>query len=474
MRLDVDGERIDTPTVADVVRSVADTAPYDGWVITAIVNDDNWLEAEAGADDLYRMTFCDTGRIGLGEDAVPAAVVREMLAAYLARDPSWRGKVGWKAEEPPAKGVTSSPLTAGSPPWWVVVLVPGSVVAFLFSFEIFGNWLARIPGPRWLQSTEAQIVTGFALLCFVVFLGALIVKLIEERKASRWTKTMGRIVTSKEGFELTRTSGSDMPRNERVAQIAYAFEVGEETFTGRRISLAERIPESEVADLLKRYPEGKIVAVYYDPADPTHSILERGVPEGLLLGCLAMTGFGIAGVAALVGALSYGPQLIKEALPNAVPPLLMIFGGAGSFLLLLGIGLLRGQLAARRWPKTSGRVTLSEVQSFSRRGKSGRPILSHMPVVEFVYTVKGREYRSRMMRLDTEVAGSKSYAERLAAKYPSGKIVTVMYDAADPSRGALEVRAGLSYFMLALAGLLLLGALWSSGLLTDGPPLNVR
>ncbi len=474
MHLDVDGDRIDTPTVADVVRSIADTAPYDGWVITAIVNDDNWLEAEAETDGLYHMTFCDTGRIGIGEKAVPAAVVREMLAAYVGRDPSWRSKVGWKADEPPAKSVTSGALTSGSPPWWAIVLVPGSVVAFLFSFEIFGNWIARIPGPRWLQSTEAQIVTGFALLCFLVFLGALIVKLIEERKASRWPKTMGRIVTSKAGFALTRASGSDMPRNERVAQIAYAFEVGEETFTGHRISFAERIPESEVPELLKRYPEGKIVAVFYDPSDPTQSVLERGVPQGLLLGCLSLTGLGIAGVAAVVGALSYGPQLIKQALPNAVPPLLMMFGGGGTFLLLLGIALLRGQLAARRWPKTSGRVTLSEVQSFTRRGKSGRPIQSQMPVVEFVYSVKGREYRSRMMRLDTEVAGSQSYAARLAAKYPSGKIVTVMYDPADPSRGALEARVGMSYFLLVLAGLLLLGALWSSGLLTDGPPLNVR
>jgi hypothetical protein len=194
----------------------------------------------------------------------------------------------------------------------------------------------------------------------------------------------------------------------------------------------------------------------------------------MLLGCLTLTVLGVAGVAAIVAGFSYGPQLIKQALPNSVPPLVMMLGGAGTFLLLLGVTLLRGQLAARRWPKTGGRVTLSEVHAFSRRSKSGRPIDTFMPVVEFVYSVKGREHRSRMMRLDTEVAGSKSYAERLAGKYPAGRTVTVMYDPADPSRGALEVRVGMSYFVLALAGLLLLGTLWSSGLLTDGTPLNVR
>ena len=96
-----------------------------------------------------------------------------------------------------------------------------------------------------------------------------------------------------------------------------------------------------------------------------------------------------------------------------------------------------------------------------------------MPIVEYEYSVAGKPYTSRHVKLDTEVGGSQSYAEGIAAKYPRGKVVTVRYDPKDPKHAYLELSMTLGWIMLALAAALLLAAAWSAGLLTDGPPLKM-
>jgi len=77
--------------------------------------------------------------------------------------------------------------------------------------------------------------------------------------------------------------------------------------------------------------------------------------------------------------------------------------------------------------------------------------VSFMPVVEYTYSVGGRDYSSRSIWPDTEVSGDRHYAERIAARYPVGKIVFVFYDPADPKRAGLEIGSRMHWFLLLAA-----------------------
>jgi Protein of unknown function (DUF3592) len=75
----------------------------------------------------------------------------------------------------------------------------------------------------------------------------------------------------------TRGSSSATPR------VTYAFLVDGKAYESHRISceMAFRGPFSEPAEqVINRWPAGKVVPVYYDPDDPTCSVLTKITPHG--------------------------------------------------------------------------------------------------------------------------------------------------------------------------------------------------
>lgn len=91
--------------------------------------------------------------------------------------------------------------------------------------------------------------------------------------ALRWPSTTGTIVKSRvevSGGEHT----SVMPR------IIYQYEVGGTTYQSDRIRAGDvhlrgGLTSREAYDTVDRYPEGAAVTVYYNPANPAESALER-------------------------------------------------------------------------------------------------------------------------------------------------------------------------------------------------------
>ena len=70
----------------------------------------------------------------------------------------------------------------------------------------------------------------------------------------------------------------------KIPAVEYEFSVRFDKFRGNRIGIGEIAPGSpQVAEIMRRYPAGASVAVYYDPADPTRSVLERGLPKHFAL-----------------------------------------------------------------------------------------------------------------------------------------------------------------------------------------------
>ena len=155
-----------------------------------------------------------------------------------------------------------------------------------------GRWGARI--------FMALLCTiGLGLLVF----GAAQVK--KGRASVAWPTTEGEIMAA----EMTGNRGDSTTYG---AKIIYAYELGKTGFSGDKVSLGDySSSNSEHArEILRRYPIGKKVLVYYNPEDPSEAILEPGIRgiTWILLGVGA-----VLFVAALISLLMFEQKLRKKS-----------------------------------------------------------------------------------------------------------------------------------------------------------------
>lgn len=486
MLLEVDGATIETASEADIRAALAAVPSTDGiWWIHVEHADDRSIGADHVEGDRYTLTYLEGRDLSDAVRAVSRSELQDILLSFHADDNRWRQIVAWKPYEPKTSELSRSGRSA------LHRYVPILGSAFILLFFLFGlPYLSgqisrlpwdRIPLPSWLQSTFAQIAVGFFSLCVAIFLVALIVKAWEVQRAKSWPKAVGRIVQSEAGLDLVQRDQSSMPTNERVARIKYEYTVKGQVRTGTRISFAERMSEEDVDEALARYPAGKTVDVFYDPKKLNEAVLERDIPDGIGFGCLVAFLMGVAAVAGAIWLSMYGEDLISAVFPRAVVPLFAFFGVASAFVLLIAYSIGRQSLQARSWPTTVGTVTVSTVHSFTQRQESSSSSSSnrvtyrqaYMPVVEYTYKVGGTSYTSRSLKLDTQEAGSQAMAERIAARYPVGSIVKVLYDPKKPSRAALQLSFTGFYITVAVGLVLLAIALWASGLFSSDVPLQL-
>lgn len=482
MHLEINDATIAAPTRADVVASVPAKAPSADWSIALVRAEAQSLAADGRADGRFDISYVSGRSVYDATRPIDGHELRDMLLLYVSGDETWRSRLQWQ----PYKGADSP-----APGWWLPstraewrALAPHVALGLLALVLIAGPtaWsLLGLPRPRIddfpmpaaFDSIPARLILGFFVLCLLVFVVAVIVKGWEVRKAAHWSSASGRIVRSEPGFKLVARERGTMPSNMRVANITYEFKVGARTYRGTRFTLAERVPEEEVAAILERYPVNAAVEVFYDPADPQSCVLDRSPPADIAKGCLTLLAVGIAGVVTLMWLVTNGGKLLSGTLPDAFLPIVAITGIASVFLLTMFVGLQRKMAATRNWPRTEGRIVSNRIHTFvSGRTRSQTPFTvthgtrqAHMPVIEYAYTVAGKPYRSRSVYHATEVAGSRAYAEGIAARYPVGKVVEVRYDPADPSQAGLEFGARWSYILLVLGLLLMAVALNAAGVL---------
>ncbi len=295
-----------------------------------------------------------------------------------------------------------------------------------------------------------------------LILGLLVRNLLQVRRAQAWSQTQGEIVVSRVAAEHKRLPNSTTQVRNRPV-VEYTYRVGEQDYRGARIGIGE---PTDLEPTLARYPVGARVPVFYDPAQPSQAVLERTLPVSL--GCL-VTGV----VVLLLGAFAFASlilwperfqELCRPYFPAGAHPFAsLVCASIGSFLLLVLFASWRRARMASRWPLARGHIVRSAVertaQSTGRSGSSRRtPVFQ--AVIEYAYTVEGLEYRSQRVSFGATVAGSRSFAEARAARYPAGAEVEVRYAPADPSDAVLEPRNEFAWVGLVLAGAFLFGAWW--------------
>ena len=122
--------------------------------------------------------------------------------------------------------------------------------------------------------------------------------------------------------------------------------------------------------------------------------------------------------------------------------------GVGCFMLLIGAHLYNKQRQSLSWPSTTGTVESARI-AVTQCDKSS----SRSPVILYMYTVAGVEYRSDRVRFAAGSCGGD--ARETVDLYHAGATIRVFYDPQDPSEAVLEpgVSGGLAY-VLAPIGLL--------------------
>ncbi len=111
---------------------------------------------------------------------------------------------------------------------------------------------------------------------------------IEGIKAKQWPKAKGRITKSK----VSELRSKNKIRIARLClDLEYLYLVGKKIYEGHRYDTGWRCFASEdhIKKILKEFPVGKEVVVYYDPKRPEKSVLKPGLNWSVFL----MTGVGM-------------------------------------------------------------------------------------------------------------------------------------------------------------------------------------
>lgn len=246
-----------TPTIEDLRAAIA-RPRGENWDLSLSRGENDIVYAALDRAGQLEVEVELRGESHYSEGHVSDEQLLAVFVSFLEDDNAWRDAVAWKQPPPP----TAVPDKA--------TRVPAPVVVALGSIAVGmgGTWLGF---PR---------VGVFVAAVFVPALigAAAYEKWREVRRASTWTKGTARILRSASVIE-TREDSDGHKTSAPVPAIEYEFTVGLKPYRGRRVSIGEILPGSpEVEQALKRYPAGGSATVYFDPTDPSRSVLERDPP----------------------------------------------------------------------------------------------------------------------------------------------------------------------------------------------------
>lgn len=252
---------------ADAIRRAIDAAPHpEDWYLCLDSQDGTVIDADARSDGRFDVSAVDRGRDLVARMPLDGAVLEDVLLRVHAGDRSWATAPFW--DELPS---ATPSRRMSRPPAWALFVIVGSVVAGVLAVMLlkgrYNAWREALP----FGGSGLFWVIPIALPMVVLVAVAVLAKLLEMRRAAAWPSAMGRIVRS--GNEEERlTNESDQVTVRSVAVVEYQFSVAGRTWRGSRVSLGET---SSTDATLERYPVGKVVEVFYDPADPANCVLER-------------------------------------------------------------------------------------------------------------------------------------------------------------------------------------------------------
>ncbi len=253
--LEICDDVVESPTTADIESALQRQPRDDDWAMTLTRANDDYMDAYALDGGVVKVVCAEGGRMLRTASVVDDATLKSLFLSFLAGDDSWSRQCQWAT--PPAKSSTE-------PPKALIFAVIGLIVL--------------IAGLAWTRNKQ-WIPVLFALALPGMIAGAMVMKMREVRRAASWTQASARILKS----ELATTEekiADNKTRTVTLPVVEYEFSKGFDKFQGNRISIGEIAPGSvEAQQALERYRVGASVPVYYNPANPGESVLERELPK---------------------------------------------------------------------------------------------------------------------------------------------------------------------------------------------------
>jgi len=130
-----------------------------------------------------------------------------------------------------------------------------------------------------LESTFAYAI--IIILAIVSFISGCYLY-IKSKDSMNWSKTNGFILDTK---LYKSVDGGASPISYK-AQIKYSYTVEEKEYISKRIYFGGFLLDSSPSrskKLLKKYPKGTTVDIYYNPLKPQQSVLQKGVHLDVIL-----------------------------------------------------------------------------------------------------------------------------------------------------------------------------------------------
>jgi hypothetical protein len=256
-------------------------------------------------------------------------------------------------------------------------------------------------------------------------------------------------------------------RTDNLAEISYSFAIGPNTYHGNRVSLGKDPGSAEVVALLKRYPPGKVVKVFYDPDNPSECILEGD--DGGNIGnawraVAALTAWILAGFVVITEGAEWLHSVIAE--PGRVPVVIALTLFSLAMILFSGMSTKKAR-AMRKWPTIAGRIVRSEVTTTVQQ--HDRPnmardyrVTMYVPRVVYAYEVDGNSFEGDDVGW-TVSGNTPSAAEKTVRRFPLSSQVQVSYDPDDPTQSTIAPPGATLPMILWLIAALLAFAAYAIG-----------
>jgi hypothetical protein len=328
------------------------------------------------------------------------------------------------------------------------------------------------------------------LLMLLLVPGLLAVALVwiyvQDLPIRSWVEASGRIVSSKSAarevrkkeFRTMGESGdTDFITSEKIetknfADVHYEFSVAGKTYTGSRIDLSVDSGNFQVAEILARYPAGKVVSVFYKPTNPNECILERDDPKNLRQGWFAVAVLVALCVGAVVG-VGRLAEIVRGAV--AIPkltPLVVALGLFSFFLAIFARMIGQKSRAMRGWSKTQGQIVHSaveETQEQHNRPGMARDYSQTMYVSRVVYKYEagGNSYQGD--NTGTAVgSNTPALAAKYVARFPLNATVDVAFNPQVSTESTLDPSTGYVGIVLWTLAALFAAAAFGATKITGG------
>lgn len=249
MNLELDGETLHENATADDIAAAIAKRPRAPDFDLVLEDDEDMVEASLDAAGNMHLAVDVGGEFLVTQVPDDDVLVGSVFNSVLAHDGRWRELCAWT--EPPKRTDVGAKVSMKEIPIQAKFGVGFVALLALGSMFLDGPW----------------IVLLFALAFPGIIMAAALVKMQEVKVASKWKQGRATIVKSV-------ISGGK-------PDIAYDFSVGMDMVRhrGTRVSIGEiAVNDPETPKIMARFPAGANVPVFYDPANPASSVLERGMP----------------------------------------------------------------------------------------------------------------------------------------------------------------------------------------------------